>query len=593
MKDKIIVLLNSYRDSLLKEYEKHKKEILLPLDSFANRMMTVKSEPLKISEFDIKEIDNLFENIGIEIIEKLEMYKKLSKLSFFPLTKEQLVEISSIMNGLIIQLDKIKKDIIDSDEILKDFDDKIKSLENIILKVNALYNDTEYLSSIDIMKIVDILKETTVSIEEQIIIIQELSLMSLNRINTANKENEEEILFVEETGIEKETLEELFKEYGYDFNDFRDADKNKLLTYGRIGNIKEILEVLANNNLHIHIRSYSHKLAQIFINSDSYILSTIIENLQKDNEPNRTNSSRTIEEMFKEYLNTPSIFIRGKRAYKRKNPTTNGPGGSSGNISVIGAFDNYIKNRELLLEKGIDINSVVTKCKTLLTTPHQKVKENFACFDFYGIHQEAYSNALYSLTSVDPLSAIDQFIELGCYNYILSNFSYVTRKPDDLLFYRIVKANQLGETIYSDRNTQKIELSGKISNDRKYGYGINKENKEESVSQFTPTFNSMYDEVINSDRSTGPIILAYNNYFIQKIEEYKVDDLRYDFNGVIISRFKVLRIYETLIKNRIAGTYDAICYAICKNSILTEEQYRNIISCLNKVYGNNLRGATR
>lgn len=591
MEDKIIVLLNSYRDSLLKEYEKHKKEILLPLDSFANRMMTVKSEPLKISEFDIEEIDNLFENIGIEIIEKLEMYKKLSKLSFFPLTKEQLVEISSIMNGLIIQLDKIKKDIIDSDEILKDSDNKIKSLENIILKVNALYNDTEYLSSIDIMKIVDILKETTVSIEEQTIIIQELSLMSLNKINTANKENEEEeILFVEETGIEKGKLEELFKEYDYDFNDFRDADKNKLLTYGRIGNIKEILEVLANNNLHIHIRSYSHKLAQIFINSDSDILSTIIKNLENDYESNKTRSK---EEMFKEYLNTPSIFIRGKRAYKRKDSTTKGPGGGSGNISVIGAFDNYIKNRELLLEKGIDINSVVTKCKTLLTTPHQKVKENFACFELYKIPSKAYSSALYSLTSADPLSAIDQFIELGCYKYILSNFSYVTRKPDDLLFYRIVKANQLGETIYSDRNTQKIELSGKISNDRKYGYSINKENKEESVSQFTPTFNSMYDEVINSDRSTGPIILAYNNYFIQKIEEYKVDDLRYDFNGVIISRFKVLRIYETLIKNRIAGTYDAICYAICKNSILTEEQYRNIISCLNKVYGNNLRGATR
>lgn len=96
----------------------------------------------------------------------------------------------------------------------------------------------------------------------------------------------------------------------------------------------------------------------------------------------------------------------------------------------------------------------------------------------------------------------------------------------------------------------------------------------------------------NRDRNAGSIILASNNYFITAIEEYKVDDLRYDFNGVIISRFKVLRIYETLINNRMAGTYNAILYAICKNSILTEEQYRNITACLDRTFG-NLKGVAR
>lgn len=72
-----------------------------------------------------------------------------------------------------------------------------------------------------------------------------------------------------------------------------------------------------------------------------------------------------------------------------------------------------------------------------------------------------------------------------------------------------------------------------------------------------------------------------------------MDDLRYNFNGVIISRYKVLRIYETLIKNHMAGTLGAIKYAICKNSILTEEQYRNIEDCLEKVYGKNLRRVAR
>ena len=160
------------------------------------------------------------------------------------------------------------------------------------------------------------------------------------------------------------------------------------------------------------------------------------------------------------------------------------------------------------------------------------------------------------------------------------------------MFYRIVKAKQLGDPIYSERRTQNIEFLGKISNDSKKGYGINRSNKQEVVSQYIPSFNPMYDEVVNRDRNAGSIILASNNYFITAIEEYKVDDLRYDFNGVIISRFKVLRIYETLIKNRMAGTYNAILYAICKNSILTEEQYRNITACLDRTFG-NLKGVAR
>ena len=150
----------------------------------------------------------------------------------------------------------------------------------------------------------------------------------------------------------------------------------------------------------------------------------------------------------------------------------------------------------------------------------------------------------------------------------------------------------MGDPIYSERKTQNIEFLGKISSDSKNGYGINRDNKQDVVSQYIPDFNSIYDEIVNKDRNAGPIILAINNYFVKSIEEYKVDDLRYDFNGVIISRFKVLRIYETLIKNRMAGTYSSILYAICKNSILTEEQYRNITACLDRTFG-NLRGVAR
>ena len=92
MEDKIISVLNKVRTDLSNELETKTKELVQPFDDFANKLSAVEVTPLKISGLSIEEIDNTFTNISIEIIEKLEMYKNLSKLSFFPLTDEQKLE---------------------------------------------------------------------------------------------------------------------------------------------------------------------------------------------------------------------------------------------------------------------------------------------------------------------------------------------------------------------------------------------------------------------------------------------------------------------------------------------------------------------
>ena len=82
MEDKIISILNKVRTNLSNELETKTKELVQPFDDFANKLSDVEATPLKISGLSIEEIDNNFANISVEIIEKLEMYKKLSKLSF-------------------------------------------------------------------------------------------------------------------------------------------------------------------------------------------------------------------------------------------------------------------------------------------------------------------------------------------------------------------------------------------------------------------------------------------------------------------------------------------------------------------------------
>ena len=184
MEDKIISVLNKNRNSLSDRLETELKELTQPFDDLVNRMSEVEAAPLKISTLSIEEIDNSFPNISVKTIEELEMYKKVSKFSFFVLTEAQKLDISNIMKRLIEQIDKIKKSIIDSNVLLKELDDKIREVDDIIEKVTTLYSSNGYLKSSDIITIANILKESNLSVEEQIVIVQELSLLSLTRINS-------------------------------------------------------------------------------------------------------------------------------------------------------------------------------------------------------------------------------------------------------------------------------------------------------------------------------------------------------------------------------------------------------------------------
>ena len=320
MEDKIISVLNNVRTNLSNELETKTKELVKPFDDFADRLSAVEVAPLKIRGLSIEEIDNNFENISVEILEKLEMYKELSKFSFYPLTDEQKLDISNIMKELIKEINEIKKHIVDSSVILKDTDGKLKEIDEIIEKVTALYNNERYLNSNDIMNIVNILKDSTLSVEEQVTIVQELSLLSLTTLNSNEmEEQEEDILVIEEAGVDREELVNLFKEYGYDFEKFEKDDKDKLLSCGNINNIRGMLDVLAENSLRIDINNTSCKLAVIFINSNSTILSVIIKNIKDDVEKNRkqlvgiSSGNLSVERIFSEYLDTPSMFIKGKR----------------------------------------------------------------------------------------------------------------------------------------------------------------------------------------------------------------------------------------------------------------------------------------
>ena len=97
---------------------------------------------------------------------------------------------------------------------------------------------------------------------------------------------------------------------------------------------------------------------------------------------------------------------------------------------------------------------------------------------------------------------------------------------------------------------------------------------------------STYDKLI--DNSENDIIsISSNDSNIKKLDIYM--DLNnkfiYNFDGVIISRYKLLRYYSTIKSNNMDIDVNSIIYSACKNSILTKEEYDKVKSCIFQSFG--------
>ena len=75
-------------------------------------------------------------------------------------------------------------------------------------------------------------------------------------------------------------------------------------------------------------------------------------------------------------------------------------------------------------------------------------------------------------------------------------------------------------------------------------------------------------------------------YFMSSLNEnnFKVDNIRYSFDGVIISRLKVLRYYKIFsIDPNITIDKSTLLYIICINSMIDKEEVNKIEHSLDKI----------
>lgn len=436
-----------------------------------------------------------------------------------------------------------------------------------------------------------------------------LEIVKYNRILFEKLSNVSEMsIDIEKLNIDD--VVEIFKEFGYDFDKLKPKYKNDILEYGSLDRIREIFEVLKENDFpRFDERRKGVDLTTMLIKSSRKTIESVL-NTARACGLNKTDLLKVAPALIIQTNVTKSNDNNVKdKGSKKKRVITSGEINKNTNM-FTGHSDDFIKNCEFLSNEGLSVKYILDKCRGILIIDHEKLVNNYRLFEQYGFSFETNIGgdemhpALSCLLSNNFAEIADAFIEimpLG-YEYIKNNLSklYTISSADDLIFYNIYKSNMdvdvYGKDIvpegpfYGDENN--LKLSGRITRYKGSGFedipyeGITKENKFEK----TGTMNLEFE---NKELFTNSLLDNLND-FVDEDEVLKFEVIRelddkyrdsdnpyvYDINGVRVSRFKVLRLYSWFVEHGLDVYDNSLLYALTYNSIISEGDF-NILMELN------------
>lgn len=443
------------------------------------------------------------------------------------------------------------------------------------------------IDSRDISYIVELLAKNDFPVSAQIEVLKLINKINLDIYSNIDVE---EVISSEkeETNIDKDELAKILSAHKIDFNSLKEENRTKLIKYGVLSQIEEILCTLEEQGLH-NIKSREDILVNILIYSSKKIID---DNMKLVKERNIVSLAYINPTMFYPAMKV----VTNKRPYIKSGPT---PGERTSKTS---GSSNFLKgNIELLDELGIDPEEVYSKCATYFYGNPKLKRRLLKNLELYGINlrDNLSSYALLS-TGAAVLDTLDKAIENGAYEYCLE---YQSRLGSNnrVNYYRIKYAKKLYEegnplgrktpfnaryvnakgretyVLSSDFTKATSEKYGSEEQDTKRLYGSKEIAVENQELISTILSNSRCDAITDISRLNSKIVSLDKLYMSE-------DGITYNFNGVIISRNKVLRYAEKLITSpNIELTDSTLLYIITRNSMLDENELNIIKECTSKI----------
>lgn len=466
--------------------------------------------------------------------------------------------------------------------------EKISSLNDKYKSLATLLNNPKnkkFVSDISTLNI--LFDENNVSSDEKRDIL--LSIIKYNKslFNYKKKEDESSITKYGDLDIDKVRV--IFKKYDYDFDSFSDNFRNKVLGNGSFVRIREVLDSLSKYKFPKVLNEYT--LMSLLLGSDKETISKCVSLA--------TSNKLKVEQL----LRIPGVLIKrenGTILSKRYNKFRI-VGYDSDNykdeVYIVGSFKDFEKNIYSLSKYGLSIKNVFNRCPLVLVIPNEILSDNLETFLEYGFTFKDRSNNLFdkampALLCNNLAEVIDQFIEIHPYgiSYLRQNLSCIKTVSScfDTMFYKIyysIMKKGINESFITVISNNKSFLCFKNLDSEEY-LNINDNNKVEITNTIIPEFTDRgkYMEIIkNTDLSIDFEI--FDNEFIQNINIYsdKEEPLIYNFDGIRISKIKVLRIFNALLKNHVLANLDSFMFSVTYNTIINQNDYNRLADIIKKV----------
>lgn len=524
---------------------------------------------LDLSEEEKELIDTL-KNLDTNVL------KYILDLGLDEKQEKILSDIKSKVETKITELESINEETI-----------KEKINYNKILLSKIKNKTINLIDSRDISYIVELLVKNDFPVSAQIEVLKLINKINLDIYSNIDVED---VISSEkeETNIDKDELTKILSAHKIDFNSLKEENRTKLIKYGVLSQIEEILCTLEEQGLH-NIKSREDILVNILIYSSKKIID---DNMKLVKERNIVSLA---------YIN-PTMFYPAMKVVTNMRPHIKSGPTLGGRTSKTSGSSNFLKgNIELLDELGIDPEEVYSKCATYFYGNPKLKRRLLKNLELYGINlrDNLSSYALLS-TGAAVLDTLDKAIENGAYEYCLE---YQSRLGSNnrVNYYRIKYAKKLYEegnplgrktpfnaryvnakgretyVLASDFTKATSEKYGSEEQDTKRLYGSKEITVENQELISTILSNSRCDVITDISRLNSKIVSLDKLYMSE-------DGITYNFNGVIISRNKVLRYAEKLITSpNIELTDSTLLYIITRNSMLNEIELNIIKECSSKI----------
>ena len=574
--EQIISLLLKENEELYKRLSLSNKSDLENLKNILKKfdINTIIANSNILSDLDLseeeKELIDTLKNLDANVL------KYILDLGLDEKQEKILSDIKNKVETKITELESINEETI-----------KERINYNKILLSKIKNKTINLIDSRDISYIVELLVKNDFPVSAQIEVLKLINKINLDIYSNIDVE---EVISSEkeETNIDKDELAKILFAHKIDFNSLKEENRTKLIKYGVLSQIEEILCTLEEQGLH-NIKSREDILVNILIYSSKKIID---DNMKLVKERNIVSLA---------YIN-PTMFYPAMKVVTNMHPHIKSGPTPGGRTSKTSGSSNFLKgNIELLDELGIDPEEVYSKCATYFYGNPKLKKRLLKNLELYGINlrDNLSSYALLS-TGAAVLDTLDKAIENGAYEYCLE---YQSRLGSNnrVNYYRIKYAKKLYEegnplgrktpfnaryvnakgretyVLSSDFTKATSEKYGSEEQDTKRLYGSKEIAVENQELISTILSNSRCDVITDISRLNSKIVSLDKLYMSE-------DGITYNFNGVIISRNKVLRYAEKLITSpNIELTDSTLLYIITRNSMLDENELNIIKECISKI----------